>query len=191
MHNIEHRTYDEKCDKQAVKDALDKYVAYEDRGEGCSGLYKPIRWIEKAGIQSDYDAACKYLELYDRHDYDNLAVRYYEFREPEGNNKKITELKDRIKTAWDRYCGLDRQVWAQSVTSEYVGCKHCGSRLKRSYIRANVCPVCRGDLRPETTINRLASLKNSHEKAMAALDDYKKTHGKKLVKWLLKFEYHT
>jgi hypothetical protein len=190
MHNIEHRTYDEKCDRQAVRDALDKYVAYEDRGEGCTGLYNPIRWIEKAGIQSDYDAACKYLELYDRHNYDNLAVRYYEFREPD-NSKKIAELKDRIKASWDKYNGLDKQIWPQTLSSDYVGCKVCGSKLKREYLRSNYCPVCRQDMRPVSTINRLLSLKTSHDKAMDALEEYKKAHGKKLVKWLLKFEYHT
>ena len=191
MHNIEHRTYPEYCDKNEVQIDLDEYVASQDRGEGCSGLSNDIRWLESAGVIADRDTAYKYLESHDRGWYDNLAVRFYAQKGAKSTEKRTAELNKRVRDCADRYRKLSQEFWPHTVKSDFVGCKHCGSKIKRTYLSTNFCPVCQMDLRPETTLNRLSSLKKSYDKAAAALKEHQTKNGGSVIKWLVKFEYHT
>ena len=54
---------------------------------------------------------------------------------------------------------LNNHVAAKDFKSEFVGCKHCGSKINREYIKSNACPVCRGDMRSDTTQKRLENMR--------------------------------
>ena len=188
MHNIEYFTYDENVKRDWVQKELDHYAAMEDWQEGCSGLGRPIRWLESVGICADYDEAEKCIQDHDRKWYDQLAVRYYE--PARGfTNKKLEELRMKERAALDAYHAKDC-VWAKGLKAKYIGCKKCGSRIKREYIRTNRCPVCNADLRPETTLNAVKAAELRWKKAQAAANTYLHDHAKKTVKWLVKIEYH-
>ena len=75
MHNIEYYTYSENVNRDYVQKELDHHAAVEDWAEGCTGLGKNIRWIEKGGICTDYDSAQRFIETNDHGWYDQLAVR--------------------------------------------------------------------------------------------------------------------
>ena len=189
MHNIQYFSYDEKVNRRKVEQEANEYVTREDWQEGCSGLYNPIRWLENVGICADYEAAQHEIEIRDRHDYDNLAVRYYE--PVRGfTDKRYEELK---LHAIGAHASLNEKnkLWVQTVKAEFVGCRNCGSRLKRELIKSNQCPVCFSDLRPETTLKQVASAQAKLKKAQNACKEYERTHAKKAVKWLVKIEYHT
>lgn len=189
-HNIEYFEYDENVHRGWVQKDLDTYVAIADRQEGCSGLNQSIRWLECLPIFQDRDAAENAITNHDRGWYDQLAVRYYEpIRD--NANKKVQELQQKVRDAYDAYLKKDRPIWAQGVKAEYVSCRKCGSKLKREYIKTNRCPVCGSDLRPDTTLKAVEGAKEKHKKAQKALDEYIKAHSKKKVKWLVKIEFHT
>ena len=73
--------------------------------------------------------------------------------------------------------------------SEYIGCPKCGSKLFREYLKAEFCPLCRTDLRSQTTLEALANFDKRREKVQDQLEAEKeKQNGE--VRWLIKYEYH-
>lgn len=189
MHNIEHYTYNENVKRDWVQKELDHYVANETRGEGGHGLGQNIRWLDSVQVCEDYEAAETKIQSLDRGWYDQLAVRYYECTP--APSKPLTILREKVKAASDEYYARNGKIWAKTVTAEFVGCKKCGSRLSRVFLKTNRCPVCGNDLRPETMKKSIATAKAKWEKAQAAEREYIKRHGKKKVMWLVKIEYHT
>lgn len=65
-------------------------------------------------------------------------------------------------------------------------------RLHENNLRRNFCPVCDADLRPETTLNRIAALRTKAEKSSDALkaELTKQALKAKNVRWLVKIEFH-
>lgn len=189
MHNIEHYSYDENIKRDWVQQKLDAYVKAETYHEGGHGLDKPIRWLDSEPICPDYDTAITVIEKRDRGWYDQLAVRYYE-PAPGFTSKKYTELREKTRAAYDAYLAKN-SIWARGLKSEYVGCKKCGSKLKREYINTNKCPVCHAELRPESTLKSVEAAQARWKKAQAVENAYKNDHAKKKVMWLVKIEYHT
>ena len=192
MHNIEYYTYQDEplgVDRKRVQADLDAHAAYEDRGEGCKGLYNRIRWLDSLGIFKDYDEALKAIQRNDRHGYDQLAVRFYTYQKIQ--NRKIDELEEKVKAAQIAYTDKARHLWAKDGKSEFVGCKGCGSKLKRELISSNQCPLCFKDLRPETTLKAIRAAKERFDKAEKEMKDFKYAKSPRRVNWLVKIEYHT
>lgn len=188
-HNIEYYTYEENIKRDWVQQKLDHYVAQADWQEGCSGLPRPIRWLDTVFVYEDQEAAEKAIEGLDRGDYDQLAVRYYEYQK--NDTKARQALCEKIKITRANYDDKQMTIWAAGLKAEFVSCRKCGSKLKREYIKQNHCPVCHADLRPESTLATIAKAKERWAGSMKALADYDKAHGKRKVMWLVKIEYHT
>ena len=189
MHNIHTAVYKENVNKKSVQKEWDEYAAHEDWQEGCSGLGKDIRWLDGT-IYEDEDAAEKAIERLDRGWYDQLAVKFYRPVSGKKTQKK-TELEKKVKETCDDYTSKNSVIWAAGVKAEYVGCRNCGSKMKRDLIRSNCCPVCHGDLRPDTTIKAISAAKARWDKAQKDLKSYVKEYSAKEVMWLVKIEYHT
>jgi len=190
VHNIEHYTYDENIHRDYVQRELDHHAAMEDYQEGCKGLSKPIRWLEGLGICADYEEAEKVIEKNDNGWYDQLAVRYYEPVSGKPNAVQ-QELQERANKAYNRWLKMDQVIYPQTLTSEFIGCKACGSRLARKHLYRNFCPVCRADLRTPAKQQTIQKAKEKCKQADLALKGYVNTHSEKVVKWLVKIEYHT
>lgn len=195
-HNIVYFEYPENVDKTKVVNELEIYVSHEAWQEG--GHLGQIRWLPGPLCESRDDAE-KYIEAHDKGWYDCLAVRYREadYSKP---TKTYTALLARQKKAEIRYNKLFERSYPETVTSTYIGCKECGSRLNRSYlinrhtlISPNFCPVCGSDLRPAST---LKSIKNA-KKAMTVINKKLQDEICRMAKhsgeimWLVKIEYHT
>lgn len=188
MHNIEYYTYPENCDRAKVKAEIDDFVAMEDYQEGCSGLYNPIRWIETE-IYPDYETAQKAIEKMDRGDYDNLAVRYIDFQRY--TDAKVEELQEKVMDAYKELNRRDNIIYANTVKAAYITCKVCGSKLSRTHLTSNKCPLCRTDMRPESLKKIVDIARKKWETAQKNLVQYRRKKAKKTVMWLVKFEYHT
>ena len=188
-HNIEHFTYPKNVDKAAVQKKLDNYVALEDWQEGCSGLYHNIRWLEDK-VYDNCDDALEAIEKLDRGSYDNLAVLFNE-RSTDRHDPKLAELEQKEREAEKEMNRRSHILYADTVTAAFIGCKKCGSKLARKYIRGNACPVCSNDLRPEHMIKSFNVAKNRWLKAKENTRNYINRHGKATVMWLVKIEYHT
>lgn len=188
-HNVELFTYSEKVDKNKVQAELDDYVAHEDWQEGCTGLFHSIRWLEGT-VYEDREKAEEAIDRLDRNNYDCLAVKFkcpMPFRDA-----KLIELNQKCKDTHNEYVNRECAVYADTITSAFIGCKACGSKISRTHLRPrNNCPVCRADLRPEYMLKSIQTAKDRWEKAKKTADEYYKRKSKKEVCWLVKIEYHT
>ena len=201
MHNIEYRTYDVSADKEDIRRNISSYVSAQTYLEGGSGISK-IRWLDDAGVLDNEDAAIDYLKANDNRNYDCLAVRFCSF-DHDISSPKLTELREKRKSLYNAWAACDRESYVATLSSAFVSCKHCGSRLNTVMIkrgisncRKNFCPVCLEDLRPATALKKIEAAKTRYDKADAAMEKERKALEKKLShqakeKWLVKFEYHT
>jgi len=186
MHNIEHHVYPEKVDKKKVFEELNSYVEHECWQEG--GSLDRIRWEEYPILESQKEAE-KWIEEHDRGWYDNLAVR---FKKPiRVESAKLKELTEETKRTCKEYRDRSAKLYADTVTSTYIGCKSCGSKIARKYLKANNCPICHAELRPEHMLKSVAAAFNKYSRAIKAENDYVNKHSKKEICWLVKIEYHT
>ena len=188
MHNIQHFSYPMMVNKKHVKQELDEYVAHEDWQEGCTGLYHDIRWLGNK-VYPNREAAEKAIEELDRGNYDQIAVLYYSAMP--FTDAKRKELEEKQVKAYDEYNKRQFNVYPKTLSSAFLGCKNCQSRLAVKFLRNNKCPVCNNDLRPEYILKSVAAAKTKWEAACKRTQEYIDKHAKKEVRWLVKIEYHT
>lgn len=192
-HEIKHFTYPENVNKTKVQHDLDNYAAREDWQEGCSGLNSPIRWIDH--VCANYDEAEAYIESHDKGWYDQLAVKYREYEKIEPT-KALLSLKDRLEKEVEKATWYAAAHSVSSFKAEFVGCPDCGSKLKRTLLKSEKCPLCRAELRGKTTVETLARYDaNIRDLQKQIKEEEKKMQEKNLkkstIKWLVKIEYHT
>ena len=190
MHNVEYFEYPAKVDCRKVQKELDDYVAAETREEGGGGLFRPIRWLGNI-IYSDREAAEHAIRDKDNGCYDQLAVKFFHYSPVK--DKKTEELEAKIKEAYAELSRREQKLYPEQLTSEYIGCKACGSRLSRSHLvrhRNNFCPVCGKDMRPESMLKSIEVARGRWNRAKEELRMHKQ-HGKADARWLVKIEYHT
>lgn len=187
-HTVNYYSYSEAADKKKVEADLSTYVEKECWQEG--GHMSKIRWINDAPCANEDEAREKIKRL-DKGWYDCIAVKYYDTcNVPE--TEKIKTLRTASTQAYRKYNELSAAFHFANAKSEYIGCKNCGSKIARKYLRRNFCPVCNADLRPETTLNRIAALKEKADKSSDTLkaELTKQAMKAKNVRWLVKIEFH-
>lgn len=186
MHNVNYLDRPENVDRSEVLEYIET-VAEED-GDGYSG---PIKWHTEIPPLESWEAAQKKIEKLDRGWYDDHAVRYYSYSNAE-ETKKIKDIKRRIKETQVKIENYTKEHSVLTFKSEFVGCKKCGSKIAKRYLRSERCPVCYTDLRSETTIKTLDGYKKKIETLLKSIEDEKKKQaGKREVRWLIKYEYHS
>jgi len=199
-HNIQYASYPLSVKKIDVQEEWDEYVRHEDWQEGASGTPNPIRWVDRTF--PNYDAAQQYIEEQDRRIWYNcMAVKYETVKRDalraSKPSKKEEELSAQIKATMDSLNKIEKQASIQNRTSEYIGCEKCGSKLKRTLLKSEYCPLCRNDLRSKTNLERMANARKKADELRdrrealekKRVEDLKKTSRE--VKWLVKIEYHT
>ena len=186
MHNICHYVYPENVDKKKVFNELNDYVEHVCWQEG--GSLDHIRWENYPILENRRDAE-EWISKHDRGWYDNLAVR---FTKPvDKSTDKLIAIRNKIQETFKEYKARDSKLYAETVTSNYIGCKKCGSKLSREHLKSNSCPLCREELRPEHMLKNVLAAKNKYLRALKEENDYVEKHSKKEVCWLVKIEYHT
>lgn len=198
-HNIKLRDYPLSVNRKEVQAGWNNYAAHEDWQEGCSGV-SPIRWLDSEPICESYEEAEHRIEQLDKGWYDCLAVRYYE-TPPQTTTATLDRASVAVNNAQKAYNELkdkaDRDFY--NLESEYVGCKGCGSRLKRNLLRHSYCPLCGESLLSKTMQDRIAKshdrLQSTQKKQKEEQEKAQKRAAKAIknreVRWLVKIEYHT
>ena len=199
-HNIRYEDYSLTVDKAKVQKSWDEYVRHEDWGEGASGLPNSIRWLDRTF--DTYEDAQRFIEKEDeRIWYNCMAVKYkavrYDALRASRQSKKEADLDAAIMAQTDNIFKLEKASSIQNRTSEYIGCEKCGSRLKRTLLRGEHCPLCGTDLRSKTNLDRMANARAKYEELIKKrdaeekkrIDALKKASGE--IRWLVKIEYHT
>lgn len=191
-HVIKYHDYPENIKKNRVQDEWDKYVQLEDWQEGASGI-SPIRWIECSPCD-DYNTAVSYIESHDKGWYDCLAVRYRDFSKIKPS-AQLKTLEERVLKCRKSLREKEGKFHFSEVKSEFIGCKSCGSKIAKIYLRSNNCPVCGSDMRPASVFATIDAAKVALKKAEAALSVEKKNFQQKCkekaeIRWLVKIEFH-
>lgn len=193
MHQIIYRCYDGNDNCQKIEAELNELARYESDG-GC-GLGRSISW-NKSKVFESFKAAKQYIEdNFCNGRYEQVAVMY---REPTKPSAKLTQLQERLKVAHQRWEKLVNADYFASLTSTFVSCPKCGSKLNREYLmrthRKCYCPLCSVDMRPITTKNRILAAEAAYHKVEEQIEEEMKKIGSssrnsKLM-WLVKVEYH-
>ena len=103
--------------------------------------------------------------------------------------KKMQNLHERIKKEETKLNEYVKKTDCKNYKSKYIGCPQCGSKINKEYIYNCRCPVCREDLRSETTKNTINRYKNIIKKITKELRiEKEKCSNKAKTKYLLLFE---
>ena len=181
--------------KEIMEVACDFASENVDRQENPHGTYHGnMHIVDGQVFSSEYDAR-KYIDTFSNGKwYYDMAVQ---FREPVdfkpsaktvALKKKEYDLNEKLRTYKQEHSVHLRK-------SEYIGCPKCGSKLANKLFTGELCPVCRADLRPDTTKEMIrkyeSSIKETHntyEESWKADTIKQAKNGK--VRWLVKVEVH-
>lgn len=162
--------------------------------EGCRSLPYPIRFTNRTF--SSYEEAEEYLEK-TFGNYSEIAVKYVKLPEPK-RTKTLDALEKRASEAWTSARELDSKPHYAGVKQATVKCRTCGSSLSTKYCGRtyrNQCPVCRGDLRPASTIERIRKKKEEAESLQKRYMEERrkaqmKSSAKPEIRWAVGCEVH-
>lgn len=195
-HEVRLDDYPLTCNKEKIESEYNAAARIAGRAEGSSGLCKKIRWNNLATPLESREAAEKWIDDHDNGWYDQLAVTYYDYGNIDiSSSAKFRDLEKRLHTEQEKAKKKESELYPATLTSEFIGCKSCGSRLKRVLLKKNTCPVCGTDLRPKIILKSLCS---SEEKIKKLKNEYslceqkakEKMKKKASVRWLVKVEWH-
>lgn len=194
-HVIEYHTLDRNADRDQFIADMDEEVRAEDYLEG--GFYdgSQLTWHDNTVYDTREDAEKAIKELIQQA-YDDHAVLFHDTAalklKPSKAQQAMEARLNRLILEREQYIAAHH---VNARTSEFIGCTHCGSRISRKYLRSDDCPVCGHELRPKSTLDRIASFDKRiqslstrlHESQQAA---ERKAYRKAPVRWLVKTEYH-
>lgn len=141
------------------------------------------------GVCATYDDAVAALEKHGKNDwYPGYAIKY-ELR----SNTKTKKVQDAESSL--SKLNADRKTFAEKHSihqrkSAFIGCPHCESKLANDRFKGEFCPVCRGDLRPQTTIDKLKDYDAKIKKAQDAVNAAWNENAVIGTEWLVMYEYH-
>ena len=186
MHNIHYITCNENVDR---KEIIADIVHHAERdGDGYSSRFT---WHDEIPPYESYEKASEAIKMLDRGWYDDHAVRYYDFSKAE-KTKKISQYEEKISALMTAKSVYTKEHSVHSFQAKHIGCPKCGSKLNKDFLRGEQCPLCRGDLRSKTTLDKLKWYEQKVEELHKNIAIEKsKQKSKAVVKWLIKYEYHS
>lgn len=190
-HEIYQYVYPESVDKKKVQAELDEMVSHRTFKEGGGhGLDQPIRWLEY--VCEDRESAEEYIREHDKGWYDQLAVKFRQIDSKAALPKSLTDLRARRNEISNKLYTAQKTVAVKDFKAQLVTCKKCGSKLNKDYLNSNFCPLCRNDMRSDTTKANIARLQKQIDELDGKIREAETKLAKKgTVCWLVKIEYHT
>jgi len=187
-HAIEYIIVDKR--KDIMPTAEDFAYWNVDEQENPSRSYHGNLKIHDTILCESYEDAVEKINALDRGWYDDHAVQFKDKSQLKPTKQMETLIAKILK------CKADRETYLSNHSvrmhkSEMIGCKNCGSKIARNYLRTETCPVCGKDLRAEYIIERLKKYNNDIEQMNNKFKELqKKQTGKCPIKWLVKVEVH-
>lgn len=187
MHNICYMDEPENVNRRRVMDDIER-IAEVDGDGSYSG---PMHWHDDLPVYKDREAAEAKIKELDKGWYDDHAVRYYDFSTAQPT-KRIGELQAKVRETQDKCTAYARAHSVLTFKADYIGCGNCGSKLSRKHLHGDYCPVCRSDLRSETTQKKLREYGAKIDSLRDQIEAEKRKQTKaRRVMWLIKYEYHS
>ena len=196
-HAIAMLTFEENMSKSKIQERCDNWgnsnCNIEERGYALQGLGYSINFTSR--IFNSYNEAYDYLDT-TTGNYRQTAVKYKVYPKVEPSST-ILDLERRIKEYKNRIAELNKPHYA-NVKQATVKCKKCGSSLSTSYCGKtyyNQCPICKEDLRPESTLQKIEQYNNTiKELEQKRVDEIKKQNmkneSKVTYRWMACCEVH-
>lgn len=188
-HIVNYITADKNANRRNIIASIQEEVYHEDWQEDGS-YHGNLTWHENKIYdcrQDAYDA----IDKFDKGWYDDHAVLFRDL-DAVSPTKTMENIKFRIEETRKAKADFVDSHHVRDRKSALIGCEHCGSKVAREYIpTTDRCPVCRHDLRPESTRERVKRFDAKvRELEGRYLEAQKKLVAKAPVKWLVKYEYH-
>lgn len=115
----------------------------------------------------------------------DVGVRYIDYSNVKPT-KAMLDLKRRINETVQKKEKYEEEHSIASFKSKFIGCPTCQSKLNKTFLTGNKCPLCHSELRSETTLttisNYLLKIKNL-EKEYHCIEKEQYKKGK--VYWLV------
>lgn len=171
-----------------------------DRNENPAGSYhNNLEILSDRILDSFEDAKHFLLERYKG--YNDGAVQF--------RNVESVKIPKSIENKTKRYNELYKE-WEElkyenhftNHSSKLITCPSCQSKINSKFIKErnqkyqiNKCPVCNGDMRPQSAIDRITKKENKVKELFEEIKKLKKEHQKKVkekapIKWAVKVEVH-
>lgn len=136
------------------------------------------------------EEAMKKIDEYDNGWYDDHGVMFRDYSKVKPT-KQMEDVQNRIVDTLQKCKEYESEHMPNKVKAEFIGCKVCGSKVAKKYVHDQYCPVCRSDMRPKTTLDRIQSYKDKVTYLKRKYTELeKKQKNKAEVKWLIKLEFH-
>ena len=189
-HAIYYLDFEENVSKDKIVAEANEMAEYES--DSRSGLPGNIRWLNH--ICDNREQAHEFIEKNDDGWYDQLAVKYRKYP-PCTPTKALLKLKERLEKEREKKSAYAKAHSIASFKIEFIGCPHCGSKLKRTLLRGNSCPLCGTELRSKTTMETLKRYKENIQNLEKQIYEEECKINKRNIKnsklmWLVKIEYH-
>ena len=176
-------------DFSTSRDEINREIIESLAADGASSQYRytgTFRGIEfnSKTFFSSYNAAHDAVRRMQGDRDKNMAVPYYEFEETLRANKKLIALETKIKELEKKYREAERKNYLSTLTSEFVSCRTCKSKLNRSFLvdrASNLCPVCEKDLRPDSMNKHINDIFKRWRDTITAKDQLEKELTAKLM----------
>lgn len=139
-----------------------------ERNFRLDGLGSQINFIDH--VFDDFEIADAYLHQISGN-YKQNAVKFKRYP-PLKPTTKTADLNRRIKEYSDKIQKLEEPHY-KGVKQATVKCKACGSSLATAYCGKsylNHCPVCRADLRPKSTLDKIGTYRSTIERLSQQLE---------------------
>ena len=183
--------------KAEIAAMINHYVSCRCIEEGGSGLISPIVWHDDM-IFDNYQQAQDYIEKIDDGNYRQIAVKYRVTKPIKNLPKSIQNLQSRLESEICKRKAYINEHSIHNKKCDYIGCPTCGSKLKKDLIRGECCPLCRTDLRSESTLSKIRSFDADIHDLRNRISKETDTYTSKInaknkdaeVRWLIKFEFH-
>ena len=161
-----------------------------NRGENPSGSYHGNMHIHDHTICASYEDAMEKINEWDTGFYSDHAVQYRDkdALKPTKAMEALSARKEKLIKDRDEY---KKKNSIKNRKSEFIGCKHCGSKIAKSYLNNHFCPVCRKDLWADYILERIKKYNKDIEETERQYNELKKKQsGKCPIRWLVKVEVH-
>ena len=105
-------------------------------------------------------------------------------------------LQERLKAEREKRVAYAAAHAVSTFKAEYIGCPECGSKLKRTLLKGNSCPLCHAEMRSKTTMETLQRYDANCDELTKKIKAEERKMQEKMRKqakvvWLIKTEYHT
>jgi hypothetical protein len=185
-HNIRYEILEENVNKQKVMAHIQE-IAKSDGDGYCSNM----TWHTNVPPFETVDEADEFIKKKDNGWYDDHAVRFKDYSKAT-KTKKMEEYEAKSKELLQGKKEYISEHLIKNFKAQFVGCPKCGSKLSKEYLRGNNCPLCGVDMRSKTVLDKINwyddKIKQYNDKIKA---EKKKQSDKAVIKWLVKYEYHS